>query len=78
LAAGGQLQQIQGDPSPGEEAGGVGAGLLDAGIGKAIEPDVELGEEVTNGLDQGLASDQGRPALSFRSLALARSSATES
>ena len=66
LAAGAELQQVQGEAPPGQEARGVGAGLRDARVGEAVEPGVELGEEVADGLDQGAAGDQGRPALSFR------------
>ena len=65
-------------PPPGEEAAVVGAGLLDARVGQAVEPGVEVGEEVADGLDEGAAGDQGRPALSFSSRARARSSATDS
>jgi hypothetical protein len=78
LAAGTELEQIQSESPPGEEACGVGAGLRDARIGQLIEPGVERGEEMADGLDQGAAGDQGPPALSFRSRARARSSATVS
>ena len=37
-----------------------------------------VGEEMADGLDQGAAGNHGRPALSFRSRARARSRATES
>ena len=78
LAAAAELKQVQAQPPPGQETRGVGASLLDARVGQAVEPGVELGEEVAGGLDQGAAGDQGRPALSFRFRALARSRATDS
>ena len=78
LAAGTELEQVQGQPPPGEEAGGVGAFLLDAAVRKVVEPGVELGEEMADGLHQGAAGNQGRPSLSFSMRARARSRATES
>jgi hypothetical protein len=77
LATRAQLQQVQGQSPPGEEARGIGTGFRHARIREVIEPAVELGEEVAGGLDQRPAGDQGRPALSFWSRARARSSATE-
>src|SRR5258708_3622121 len=59
LLAGTELQQVQRESPPGEEAFVVGAGLLDAGIVQAIQPGVEIGKEVADGLDQGPAGDQG-------------------
>jgi hypothetical protein len=78
LAAGAELEQVQAQPPPGQEAPGVGAGVLQARVGESVQPGVEIGEEMADGLDQGAAGDQGRPALSFRERALARSRATES
>ena len=78
LTAGAELKQVQRQSPPGQETRGVGAGVLGTRVGKAIEPGVKLGEEVAGGLDQGTAGDQGRPALSFSSRALALRSATES
>ncbi len=75
LATGAQLQQVQMQTPPGQEAAIVNAGLLNTCIGEPVEPGIELGEEVTDGLRQGTASDQGRPALSFRKRARARSRA---
>ena len=77
LAAAAELEEVQGDAPPGEEASGVGASLLDAGVGEAVEPGIEVGEEVADGLDEGVAGDQGRPALSLRRRARARRRATE-
>jgi hypothetical protein len=76
LAARAELQQVEVQPPPGQEARGVHAGLRVAGIEEAVEPGVELGEEVTAGLDQGAAGDQGRRASSFSRRARARSRAT--
>jgi hypothetical protein len=78
LAAGAELKEVQAQSPPGQKTRGVGAGLLETRVGEAVEPCVELGEEVSGGLDEGTASDQGRPALSFRLRALALSRATES
>jgi hypothetical protein len=78
LAAGTQLQQVELQAPPGQEAAVVGAGVLDPAVGEAVQPGVEVGEEVANGLDQGPPDDQVRPALSFRKRALARSRATAS
>ncbi len=78
LTAGAQLEQVQGQPPPGQEACGVGASLRDARVGETVEPGVELGEEVADGLDEGPAGDYGRPALSFSNRARARSRATDS
>jgi hypothetical protein len=61
LPAAVQLQEIQEQTPPDEKASGVSAGVLVAGIGQVLEPVVELGEEVADGLDEGLAEDQGRP-----------------
>lgn len=77
LASRAQLQQVQEDAPPGEEASGVGARFLDAAVGEAVEPGIEVGEEVSDGLDESATGDQGRPALSVSSRALAFSSATE-
>jgi hypothetical protein len=76
LASGAELKQVQGQAPPGQKARGVGAGLLDAGVGEVAEPVVEFGEEVSDGLDQGPPGNQGRPPLSFSSRARARSRAT--
>src|SRR5207302_905666 len=78
LAARAQLEQVEGKAPPGEEARRVGAGVRQTRIGEAVEPGVEVGEEVAHGLGQGAAGDQGRPALSFSRRARARSSATDS
>src|SRR5689334_5391195 len=78
LATRAQLQQIQVKPPPGQEAFVVGTGVLHACVGEAVEPGVEVGEEVAGGLYQGPAGDQGRPALSLRCRARARSRATVS
>jgi hypothetical protein len=78
LAAGAELEQVQREPPPGEEPPVVDAVLLHARIREAIKPGTQLGEEMADGLDQGAASDQGRPALSFRHHARARSRATDS
>ena len=71
-------EEVQAEAPPSQEAAAVGAGVLVARVGQAIEPAAEVGEEVAGGLDQGAAGDQGRPALSFRNRALARSRATVS
>src|SRR5262249_39180221 len=78
LASGAELEQVQSQAPPGEEAGGVGAGFLNTCVGQTLEPVVEVRETVTDGLDEGPSGAQGRPALSFRFRALARSRATES
>ncbi len=51
LAACAELQQVQGNAPPAEEARGVDAILLDARVGEAIQPDIELGEKMANGLN---------------------------
>ncbi len=66
LAAGAQLQQVQRQPPPDQETAGVDARLGHARIGQTIEPVAQLREEVADGLDQGAAGDQGRPALRRR------------
>src|ERR1700733_12185958 len=78
LTTGAELEQIQRQPPPGEESGGVGAGFLDARIRQACQPGVQLREEMSRRLDQGTPGGQGRPALSFSNRARARSRATES
>src|SRR5262249_7363865 len=78
LAASAELEQVQGQAPPSQEARGVGASLWPARIGQALQPGVQLREEVAGGLDQGPADDQGRPALNFNCRARARSSATVS
>src|SRR5262249_51941492 len=78
LAAGAELEQVQAQAPPGQEAGGVEAGRLQPRIGQAVQPGVQLGEEVADGLGPGGAGDQARPAFSFSSRARARSRATVS
>jgi len=62
LAARAQLEQVQRQPPPGEGAGGVGARPGEARVGGAVEPGVDVGEEMAGGLGPGAAGDQGRPA----------------
>lgn len=78
LAAGTELEQVQLYSPPGQETAVVGASVLDARIGKAVEPAVEVRKKVTDGLHQRAAGDHGRPALSFQKRTRARSSATVS
>lgn len=72
------MQQVEEQPPPGQETAIVGAGVLDTRIGQMVEPGVEVGEEMPDGLDESAAGDQGRPALSFSQRARARSRATVS
>src|SRR5262249_20702868 len=58
-----ELKQVQSDAPPSQETGLVGNGLGVAAIGKLLQPVVQVREEVSDGLGQRLASDQGRPAL---------------
>ena len=57
LAAGSQLQQVQCQTPPGQEAAHVGAVFLHPRIGQAIQPGVQLREEVADGLHQGTPGD---------------------
>src|SRR5207237_6718223 len=60
-----QLEQIQRNAPPRQEAALVDDAVLVARVGKTIQPGIEVGIEVANGLDQGLTDAQGRPALRF-------------
>ena len=78
LSAAAELEPVQGAPPPGQEAALVGKAVLVARIGQAVEPGVQLREEVVDGLHQSLTQVHGRPAFNFRSRARARSRATDS
>ena len=65
LTTAAELEQIKSDAPPGQEAALIDDALLVARVGKAVEPSVEVRKEVADGLYQGLAHIQGRPALRF-------------
>lgn len=54
LVAGAATEQEGGDGVPPEVGPGVATHLLAAGVGKGVEPVVELGEDPVQDLDQGL------------------------
>ena len=49
LATAAQLQDVQQDAPAGEEATGIGDGLLIAGVGQLVQPGVPQGEEMAQG-----------------------------
>ena len=61
LAARAELEEVQGDAPPGQEAAVVLDGVGVAGVGELIEPVVEAGEEVADGQGQGGAEVYKRP-----------------
>jgi len=66
LAAGAELKQIQSNPPPGQKAAVVLDGLLVACIGQAVQPGVEVREEVADGLRQAGAECYQRPCFRLR------------
>ena len=57
-----ELQQEQQQADPAHEAGLVCNAIAVATVGQCLEPVVELGKEVADGLDEGGRDDQVRPA----------------
>jgi hypothetical protein len=78
LAAAAQLEQVQGQAPPGEEARRVGDGFGVAAVGQGLQLVVESGEEVTDGADEGLPEGQGRPFWRRRWVVWMRTRATVS
>jgi hypothetical protein len=50
-----QLEQIQAEPPPDQEAFVVDDEGLEAGIGERVQPAIELRPEVADGFDEGAA-----------------------